>query len=94
MIKFIQEIRGKNPKEKRNLTLKSIYTLIFCLVWGIGGVKGQTSVFSDDFSANQSATYTSSGAIEPGARGTEFCFGHDDGFCDRSVLPPKHRWYG
>ena len=54
MIKFIQEIRGKNPKEKRSLTLKSIYALLFCLVWGIGGVKGQ--IYQHNFGATDILT--------------------------------------
>ena len=33
------------------------------LLFGVNGVKGQTSVFTDDFSTNQSTTYTTSGAI-------------------------------
>jgi hypothetical protein len=60
MIKFIQEIRGKNPKEKRSLTLKSIYALLFCLVWGIGGVKGQ--IYQHNFGATDILTKPYTGA--------------------------------
>ncbi|HEX2682686.1 MAG TPA: hypothetical protein VHL77_02065, partial [Ferruginibacter sp.] len=42
--------------------MKKVY-LILILVFGFFGVWGQTTVFTDDFSTNQNATYTTSGAI-------------------------------
>ncbi len=70
MINFIQEIRSKNPKEKRNLTLKSFYILLISLVVGIGGVKGQsTNLVSWDFTTSvTNANYATSSTNQNGAR--------------------------
>jgi hypothetical protein len=70
MINFIQEIRGKNPKEKRSLTLKSIYILLFCLVFGIGEVKSQsTNLVNWNFNTSvTNANYATSTSNQNGAR--------------------------
>ena len=51
-----------NPKTNRTNRLKTLLALV-SLVMGVGVSLGQTTVFTDDFSANQSATYTTSGTI-------------------------------
>ncbi len=50
---------------KTNFNLKKVTALIsFILMMIVAQVSwGQTTVFSDDFSTNQSATWTTSGAI-------------------------------
>ncbi len=47
---------------KRIFFLKTL-TILFLLIAGAGNVLGQTTVFSDDFSTDQSATWTTSGQI-------------------------------
>ena len=42
--------------------MKKIYVLLF-LIFGTLGTIAQTTVFTDDFNTNQSATYTTTGAI-------------------------------
>ncbi len=44
-------------------TFFTILSVIFCLILLGATAWGQTTVFSDDFSANQSSSYTTSGAI-------------------------------
>ena len=71
MINLKNADRGNTTKTFKNLTSTRSkfnifkYLSVFALVMllGVNGVKGQTTVFTDDFSANQSATYTTSGAI-------------------------------
>lgn len=54
-----------NPTSTRSRLniLKYLRVLALVMLLGVNVVMGQTTVFTDDFSANQSATYTTSGAI-------------------------------